>query len=785
MTTSPTLAVGFALAWKSFAVMGAALIVARSLRRASAATRHLVWTLALAGTLALPVLVVLVPQRPVAVMPSTLAARWLPLPSWSEPRPADRDGRFEAAETTPAASTAAAPGVKATDVRPRPVESDAIPRRTLPMLVVLWIAGTVIVLARITIGHVLLRRSAHRAQPITSGPWRTLLRRLTSVVGLGTPPALLRLPNTAMPMTWGLMRPAVLLPDGADDWPDARREVVLLHELAHIRRRDCLTQALAQLACALYWFNPIVWIAARRVRTERELACDDLVLRHGATAPTYAAELLELARTLRDVRGGALATVAMARRSQLEGRLLAILNPSRNRATVSRPFSAALATAVFLVLLPIAVVVPVSGAVVPGEPEVSGSKMAWVPAVQAPSQARSSPTVRGPDSSQQPPPTSASPQAVPSAVEALVAALDDPDAQVRRTAAHALARLRDPRALPGLTAALKDESPDVRRAAASALGDLRDQQAVDALIGALKDPEPDVRRAAASALADLDDPRAVDSLIATIDDEAADVRRSVASALGDLGDTRAVSALIDALKDPNDDVRRAAASALGDLGDRSAVPALVAALTDESAEVRRFAASALGDIQDPAAAGPLANAMKDADPEVRRAAIAAFVDVVGSTAGSDPGVDRNPNPNPSPISNPNPNPNPASNPNPNPNAPPTIPDGIVGGIAGGITAGTSDDLGDGIVAGIQGGVPGRVESGVAGGPVEGVAGGGQAVVPSSDVRGHSVDLPWAFRGPSVGIPRAFRGPSVGLPRTFRGHSAGIPWTFRGPSVGLP
>ena len=139
-----------------------------------------------------------------------------------------------------------------------------------------------------------------------------------------------------MPMAWGVVRPVVLLPGGADAWPDDRREVVLLHELAHIRRRDCLTQALAQAVCALYWFNPLVWLAARRLRAERERACDDLVLQSGAEGPSYAAHLLELARTLRDVRGGALATVAMARRSQLEGRLLAILNPALNRRTPGR-----------------------------------------------------------------------------------------------------------------------------------------------------------------------------------------------------------------------------------------------------------------------------------------------------------------------------------------------------------------------------------------------------------------------------------------------------------------
>ena len=88
--------------------------------------------------------------------------------------------------------------------------------------------------------------------------------------------------------------------------------------------------SIAQLACALYWFNPLAWIAARHIRTERERACDDLVLACGTRGPDYAEELLEIARVMRGGRYPALlagATLAMAHRSQLEGRLIAILDP--------------------------------------------------------------------------------------------------------------------------------------------------------------------------------------------------------------------------------------------------------------------------------------------------------------------------------------------------------------------------------------------------------------------------------------------------------------------------
>jgi hypothetical protein len=149
----------------------------------------------------------------------------------------------------------------------------------------------------------------------------------------------------------------VLLPGDAGEWQAERRRVVLLHELAHIQRRDCLTQILAQAACALHWFNPLAWAAARRCAIERERACDDRVLESGTRASEYAGHLLDMARLLHCRQDWALAAVAMARRSHFEGRLLAILDPGLRRARSRR---AAGLTGVLLaaVALPLAAMRP-------------------------------------------------------------------------------------------------------------------------------------------------------------------------------------------------------------------------------------------------------------------------------------------------------------------------------------------------------------------------------------------------------------------------------------------
>ena len=134
-----------------------------------------------------------------------------------------------------------------------------------------------------------------------------------------------------MPMTFGVFRPTVLLPAGASEWSPERLRVVLLHELAHVRRGDVAMHLLARTALALYWWNPLAWFAWREFLKERERATDDLVLHAGARASDYAGHLLEVARTLQPAPATAWAAIAMARRSELEGRLVAILDSGVNR----------------------------------------------------------------------------------------------------------------------------------------------------------------------------------------------------------------------------------------------------------------------------------------------------------------------------------------------------------------------------------------------------------------------------------------------------------------------
>lgn len=157
------------------------------------------------------------------------------------------------------------------------------------------------------------------------------------------------------PLSWGFWSPRILLPEHAVDWPEDQRRAVLLHELGHARRRDVFTQTLAAVSCAVFWFNPLVWLAAARMRAERERACDDLVLQSGVGSTSYAQCLLDLARGLSPSSGSQFALVGMTRGPDLAervDRLVSRAGPGRPPGRTATFVSVLAALAVIGVLAP-------------------------------------------------------------------------------------------------------------------------------------------------------------------------------------------------------------------------------------------------------------------------------------------------------------------------------------------------------------------------------------------------------------------------------------------------
>src|SRR5262249_4373837 len=152
------------------------------------------------------------------------------------------------------------------------------------------------------------------------------LDAVTSQLLIGRPVRVLIHPDRTIPLVWGILRSRLMLPASARHWSAELLRSVLLHELAHIKRRDTTTRLLVQVACALHWFNPLVWFAAWRQGVECERACDDLVLASGVRPSAYAGHLLDVVTGLPPAPWTQACGLAVARKSSLEGRLVAVLS---------------------------------------------------------------------------------------------------------------------------------------------------------------------------------------------------------------------------------------------------------------------------------------------------------------------------------------------------------------------------------------------------------------------------------------------------------------------------
>src|SRR5450759_1645830 len=345
-------------ALKSTVVLGAAWLIAYLLRGRSAAARHMVWTASAAALVALPLLSVALPALRVRLANAVL--------------PADAGIVFRATAATAAEAAGAAAAQQAPAGRTAATQAPARGIDGKLALMLLWMVGIAAgFLQMLAASAVLWRtRRAARVSP-DQGEADTLAFHL----GIDHPVQVLET-SSGMPMTFGVLRPTVLLPREARAWSGERRRVVLLHELAHVLRGDAVTQLLARTALVLHWWNPLAWTMWREFLKERERATDDLVLGAGTTASDYAGHLLEIARTMQVRPASAAAGVAMARRSQLEGRLLAILDGRTARRQHGRAATVGAVVLAIVIMAPLAAARAQSQAEQSAPPEVEATILA-------------------------------------------------------------------------------------------------------------------------------------------------------------------------------------------------------------------------------------------------------------------------------------------------------------------------------------------------------------------------------------------------------------------------
>ena len=335
------------LAVRSSLLVGLGLLTAACLTRRSAALRHCV----LAASIFAAALVV----------PLSLV-----IPAWDVVVPAAQPS------TGVATAGPAAPPAARTVPRPAAVPAPAVisrPAETAPAplanpsrwFTLIWCIGFVAMASRLGVGVARVRRIASGAVPVRTGTAARVLEDAAARFGIRRSIVLLHGSSARMLATWGVRPPRVLLPADAVDWSDDRLHVVLRHELAHVRRHDWLVQIAAEAVCALFWFNPLMWLACARLRDESERACDDLVLGTGIGARAYAGHLLELARMCRGSRSAWVPAMPIAQVSTLERRIAAMLNPSLNRRALSPRSAAATALVIAALALPAAALRAVQG----------------------------------------------------------------------------------------------------------------------------------------------------------------------------------------------------------------------------------------------------------------------------------------------------------------------------------------------------------------------------------------------------------------------------------------
>lgn len=485
------------LALRTTGILALAWTMVRLLPRATAATRHLIWHLAIVGVLVAPVATPVAPTFRVPLMSSLLQP--LPVPE------------------TAVASTmlTAAPGVSAHSTTAPTVQAPERGRRAaaVAVLPIVWAIGSAVLALWFVLGWLTAAITIRRAHSAPAA-WRVDVEAVRARLHIARDVPVLMVEGDAGPVLAGLWRPVILVPQGAAAWSADRRRSVLLHELAHVRRRDLRVQVLAQAACTAYWFNPLIWIAAAELRAARERACDDAVLCSGERPSIYAGHLLGIARELRPALRPA-AALAMARPSELEGRLHSVLAAGRRRvpARATRWAVAGMVGAATMAALGASSAPAVTQATVHAVGSGTEAPVFRIVAAEAAAGERDS---------------------APLAVPALEQALADVEQDVREKAAMRLAALSTPAAIPGLLRALTDSDAQVREKAAMGLT-LRRHARVDvALLAAVDDPDAQVREKVAIALATSNDARAPAALRRLAGDADARVREQAETALRQL-----------------------------------------------------------------------------------------------------------------------------------------------------------------------------------------------------------------------------------------------------------
>ena len=280
----------------------------------------------------------------------------LVLPTWNVEAPAllgTAPPAIEAPVTTapPPAAVSAPIAPAAQDIIAKaPSKPSSLNGLAITMALYAVPAAILLLITLLALGRLIALRA--RADVLVDGHWLTALARAQQRMGFKHGTALLTSNALASPISWGLMRPVILLNSRAVE-AAGEAEAIIAHELAHVARMDWIKLLLARVATALFWFNPLVWILAREAHQLREEAADDAVLSADIADTDYAELLVGVAR--HECPGLLLGAHGVApSKSSLARRVARVLDGKSVRGPVARSFAAGVFVGAFLVGAPLA-----------------------------------------------------------------------------------------------------------------------------------------------------------------------------------------------------------------------------------------------------------------------------------------------------------------------------------------------------------------------------------------------------------------------------------------------
>lgn len=311
--------------------------------RWSAAQRHVLWVAGIVAHVPIALLVLVLPTVAVPLPPIPLADPWIAEGAGDVP-----SGRVEHDGTRAPARGPEGEGFSSGEGRSgfagtasmrtglgtsgdEPSDAPNLPAST--WILVLWAGGSVLLLTRLVRGWTRAAAWSEGGRTVRQPCWIRDLERARRRLGFDAPVRLATRPDVGSPVSLHCVAPTIVIPPGALAWPRERRRAVLVHELAHLARRDPWTRWGHAAVRALFWPSPLLWVASREADREAERACDDEVLRAGVRPADYVLELVEVARqTVRPARVPP--AVALVTRSGLDARARALLAPGVSRAPV-------------------------------------------------------------------------------------------------------------------------------------------------------------------------------------------------------------------------------------------------------------------------------------------------------------------------------------------------------------------------------------------------------------------------------------------------------------------